>query len=56
MDFTATFFTKHTLLNIIAKYCVFNSDDKLLVMRPYQICACEKILNKILISTNNKTV
>ena len=56
MDFTATFFTKHTLLNIISKYCVFNSDDKLLVMRPYQICACEKILNKILISTNNKTV
>lgn len=56
MDFTATFFSKHTVLNIITKYCVFNSDNKLLVMRPYQICACEKILNKILISTNNKTL
>lgn len=56
MDFTATFFTKHTLLNIITKYCVFNTDNKLLVMRPYQICACEKILNRILVSTNQKTL
>lgn len=46
-DFTATFLTKHTLLNILTKYCVLNTDDKLLVMRPYQITATEKILGRI---------
>ncbi|MDF7673086.1 type I restriction endonuclease subunit R [Lactobacillus sp. ESL0701] len=46
-DFTATFFDKTTLLEIITKYCVFNSDNKLLVMRPYQIAATERILWKI---------
>ena len=46
-DFTATFLTKHTLLNILTKYCVLNTDNKLLVMRPYQITATEKILNRI---------
>ena len=46
-DFTATFLTKHTLLNILTKYCVLNSDNQLLVMRPYQITATEKILNRI---------
>lgn len=54
VDFTRTFMTKHTLLNIITKYCVFTVDDLLLVMRPYQIAATEKILNKIQISTNYK--
>ena len=54
VDFTRTFFSKHTLLNILTKYCVFDSDNKLLVMRPYQICATEKIINKIEISQNAK--
>ena len=54
VDFTKTFFTKHTLLNIIAKYCVFTSEDLLLVMRPYQISACERILNRIEVSNNYK--
>lgn len=52
VDFTKTFFTKHTLLNILTKYCVLTSDDLLLVMRPYQIFATEQILNKIEISSN----
>jgi type I restriction enzyme R subunit len=52
-DFTKTFFAKHTILNILTKYCVFTSDKKLLVMRPYQIAATESILNKIEDSTNN---
>lgn len=55
IDFAKTFFAKHSLLNILTKYCVFTSDKKLLVMRPYQIVATEKILNKIKISTNYKT-
>ena len=46
-DFTATFFSKHTLLNVLTKYCVLNTDNQLLVMRPYQITATEKILNRI---------
>ena len=54
VDFTKTFMTKHTLLNIVTKYCVFTVDELLLVMRPYQIAATEKILNKIQISTNYK--
>jgi len=54
VDFTKTFFAKHTLLNILTKYCVFTSDDQLLVMRPYQIVATERIINKIEISTNQK--
>ena len=55
MDFAKTFFAKHTILNILTKYCVFTSDKLLLVMRPYQIVATERILNKIKISTNYKT-
>ncbi len=35
VDFTRTFFARHTLLNILTKYCVFTSEDLLLVMRPY---------------------
>lgn len=54
MDFTKTFFAKHTILNILTKYCIFTSERQLLVMRPYQIVATEKILNKIEVSTNYK--
>jgi type I restriction enzyme R subunit len=54
MDFAKTFFAKHTILNILTRYCVFTTDKLLLVMRPYQIVATEKILNKIKISTNYK--
>lgn len=54
IDFTRTFFSKHTILNILTKYCVFTSEDLLLVMRPYQIVATERILNKIEIATNYK--
>ena len=53
-DFTATFFAKHTLLNILTKYCVFNVDKQLLVMRPYQIAATEKILLRIQTAIYNK--
>ncbi len=52
MDFTATFFAKHTILNILAKYCIFTSEQLLMVMRPYQICATEKIINRIIIAHN----
>ena len=54
MDFTKTFFARHTLLNILTKYCVFTVDKLLLVMRPYQIVATEKIINKIKIAHNYK--
>ena len=54
VDFTKTFFSKHTLLNILTKYCVFTSEKMLLVMRPYQIVATERILNRIEISNNYK--
>ena len=54
VDFTRTFFSKHTILNILTKYCVFTSEELLLVMRPYQIVATERILKKIKISTNYK--
>lgn len=54
VDFTRTFFAKHTILNILTKYCVFTSEDLLLVMRPYQIVATERILNRIQVATNYK--
>ncbi len=54
VDFTKTFFARHTLLNILTKYCVFTSEDMLLVMRPYQIAAAERILSRIVVSTNYK--
>lgn len=54
IDFTKTFFAKHTLLNILTKYCVFTVDKMLLVMRPYQIVATEKIINRIEVSSNYK--
>lgn len=46
-DFTATFFQKHTLLNVLVNYSVFDVSQTLLVMRPYQIAATERILWKI---------
>lgn len=54
MDFSKTFFAKHTILNILTKYCVFTTERLLLVMRPYQIVATESILNRIEVSTNYK--
>lgn len=54
MDFAKTFFAKHALLNILTRFCVFTTDRQLLVMRPYQIVATEKILNRIEVSTNYK--
>ena len=51
-DFARTFLAKHTILNILTKYCVFDTNHTLLVMRPYQIAATERILNKILVSSN----
>jgi len=52
--FTRTFFAKHSLLNILTRYCVFDVDRKLLVMRPYQIVAAEQILQRIATSTNHR--
>ena len=46
-DFTATFLQKNTLLNVLVNYCVFDVSDTLLIMRPYQIAATERILWKI---------
>lgn len=54
--FAKTFFAKHSLLNILTRFCVFTTNRDLLVMRPYQIVATEKILNRILTSTNAKTL
>jgi type I restriction enzyme R subunit len=54
MDFSKTFFAKHALLNILTRYCVFTTDKQLLVMRPYQIVATERILSRIEVSTNYK--
>ena len=54
IPFAKTFFARHTLLNILTRYCVFTVDKDLMVMRPYQIVATEKILRKILIATNYK--
>jgi type I restriction enzyme R subunit len=46
-DFTSTFFQKHTLLNVLLTYSVFDTSDTLLIMRPYQIAATERMLWKI---------
>ena len=54
IDFTRTFFSKHTILNILTKYCVFTAENMLLVMRPYQIVATERIINRIEIANNYK--
>ena len=54
IDFTKTFFAKHTILNILTRYCIFTSENMLMVMRPYQITATERILNRIEVATNYK--
>ena len=54
IDFAKTFFAKHTLLNILTKYCIFTSENMLMVMRPYQITATERIINRIKIAHNYK--
>ena len=54
IDFTKTFFARHTILNILTKYCIFTSENMLMVMRPYQITATERILNRIEIAHNYK--
>jgi type I restriction enzyme R subunit len=53
-SFTKTFFAKHSLLNVLTRYCVLTADRLLLVMRPYQIVATERVIQKIEISTNYK--
>ncbi|AHB11158.1 type I restriction endonuclease subunit R [Zymomonas mobilis] len=55
-DFTATFFEKRTLLKVLLNYSVFDVSDTLLVMRPYQIAATERILRKIRSSFEGKTL
>ena len=54
LDFTKTFFSKHTILNILTKYCVFTSEKMLMVMRPYQIAATERIIQRINVANNYK--
>ena len=54
VDFTKTFFARHTILNLLTKYCIFTSENMLLVMRPYQITATERIINRIEIAHNYK--
>lgn len=56
IDFTKTFFAKHSLLNVLTKYCIFTSENMLMVMRPYQITATERILNRIEIANNYKNM
>ncbi len=55
MDFGRTFFAKHTILNLLTKYCVFTAEKLLLAMRPYQIVATERILGRINVSNNYRT-
>ena len=52
IDFAKTFFAKTTLLNILTKYSIFTSENMLMVMRPYQITATERIINRIEIAHN----
>ena len=54
IDFTHTFFARHTILAILVKYCVFTTENELKVMRPYQITAVERILNRIVYADNSK--
>ena len=56
VDFTKTFFAKHTILNVLTKYCILDTSDTLLIMRPYQISATERILSKIQLANNYKWV
>ena len=54
LDFTKTFFSRHTLLSILTRYCVFTSEKMLMVMRPYQIAATERIIQRINVADNYK--
>ena len=54
VDFTKTFFEKRVVLEVLTKYCVFDVSDTLLIMRPYQIAATERILWKIKSSYESK--
>ncbi|WPX99154.1 Type I restriction endonuclease subunit R [Candidatus Megaera polyxenophila] len=54
VDFAKTFFSRHSLLSVLTRYCVFTTDKLLLVMRPYQIAAAECILDKIAIAANHR--
>lgn len=56
VDFAKTFCSKHTLLSVLTRFCVFTTDRTLMVLRPYQIAAAERILNKIVMSTNLKAL
>ena len=51
-DFTATFFSRHTLLNVLTRFCVFTEQKVLMAMRPYQIAATERLLNRIEVAHN----
>ena len=53
VGFTRTFFAKHSILNVLTKYCVLTADRELLVMRPYQIVAAEQILRRIDVASNH---
>ena len=54
VDFTKTFFALHTLLAVLIKYSIFTAEDHLIVMRPYQITATERIIQRIVLSHHNK--
>ena len=54
IDFAKTFFARHTVLNILTRYCVYTAEGLLLVMRPYQIVATERIINRIETANNYK--
>jgi type I restriction enzyme R subunit len=56
MSFGKTFFAKHSLLNVLTRYCVLTSDLTLLALRPYQIVATERILQRIATSEHQKTL
>lgn len=55
MDFGRTFLARHTLLALLTRYCIFTTEEVLMIMRPYQIAATERILARIKISSNYKT-
>lgn len=54
-DFTATFFSRHTLLRILTRYCILTEQNLLLVMRPYQIAATERLINQVETAHNART-
>ena len=55
MDFGRTFLAKHTLLAVLTRYSIFTTEEVLMLMRPYQIAATERILSRIKIASNYKT-